>query len=119
MLRGNGVPELCACTMANSHGLYPYKEILELFCGARVAGELYSASVEALRRGTWRPGPGGRGQAPAFTQPRETRGAATSTMASIGERMIALKTNYEEELLLAAGADSETARPTVSGRRLR
>ena len=62
----DGVPELCSCTKPNSQGLYPYKELFELLCGAKEAAELYSASVDALERGIWRLGPGGSAKAAAF-----------------------------------------------------
>lgn len=48
--------EFCRCTEPNSVGRYPYKELMELLCGAKEAGELFSADARALDAGTWRLG---------------------------------------------------------------
>lgn len=111
----DGVPELCSCMKPNAQGRYPYKELFELLCGAKEAADLYAASIDALERGTWRQG---SAKAAAFVQPKATQGAETSTLASIGERILALQVNYEEILLRASGADPAAGSPTISDRRL-
>lgn len=111
----DGVLELCSCLKPNAQGRYPYKELFELLCGAREAAELYAASIDALERGTWRQG---SAKPAAFVQPKATQGAETSTMASIGERILALQVNYEDILLRASGADPAAGSPTISDRRL-
>lgn len=43
----------------------------------------------------------------------------SSAMASIGERMLALRVNYEEILLRASGADPAAGSPAIKDQRLR
>jgi hypothetical protein len=64
--------EFCRCTEPNSAGKYPYKELMELLCGAKEAGELFSADIGALKSGAWRLG---QERATAWVAPAETRDA--------------------------------------------
>ena len=95
--------EWCRCTEPNSQGQYPYKELMELLCGDKEGAELYSADTAALERGNWRLGPGASA---GWVAPTESRGAKTAFLASIGERLLHTKKNYEEVLLAAAGGSA-------------
>ena len=64
--------EWCRCTVPNAANRYPYKELMELLCGAKEAGELFSADVGALEGGTWRLG---HGSAKTWVAPTGSRDA--------------------------------------------
>ena len=99
-------------------GLYPFKELLELVCGAEEASKLYSATITQLENGTWRTGASTGGSRGAikkeFEMPREPRGAASTIMNAIGRALIGSRKNYEEVLMEELGSDASLGNPAIT-----
>jgi len=76
--------------------LIPYKEIIELVCPAELSQLTVSTG----------PMPANFNEK-SFEMPRETKGAITSQMNSIGQAMLFTRQNYEQVLLKFSGGQND------------